>query len=69
MRGGEESSSGTAYLIFGVALEQENVHHGELVGESVALKLLTYPGAEDGHGQGDVVHRLDLRRLFPILLN
>ncbi|KAK1845114.1 hypothetical protein CCHR01_12229 [Colletotrichum chrysophilum] len=50
-------------LVFGVALEDQDVDDGELLGEPVALKLLAYPGAKDGDGKGDVVHRLDLGRL------
>lgn len=52
------------YLVFGVGLEQENVHHGELARMSVLLKLLSQSGPDVRGGHGDVVHGLDLGGLI-----
>lgn len=48
------------YLVFGVGLEQENIHHGELARVSVLLKLLSHSGPDVRGAHGDVVHSLDL---------
>lgn len=50
-------------LVFGVVLHQEHVDDGDLVDESVTLKLLSHARADDRDGEGDRVHGLDLRRL------
>lgn len=55
------SSAGCpAYLIVGMAPEDEDVHRRELVDESVALKLLPDASSDGGDGEGDRVHGLDL---------
>lgn len=52
-----------AYLVVGGALEKKDIDHGQLVDESVALKLLPHAGPDGCDGEGDRVHGLDLGRL------
>jgi hypothetical protein len=54
---------GASYLIIGIVLKEENVHHWQLVDESMALKLLPYAGADSRNWMWDRVHGLNLRGL------
>lgn len=40
------------YLIVGMALCEQNIHHGQLVNEAVALEFLPDAGANDRNGEG-----------------
>jgi len=53
-------TSSRYYLVIRITLEQQDIHHGELVRESVPLKLLSHPRTNGRNGQGNVVHFLDL---------
>lgn len=52
------------YLIVGMALRDQNIHHVQLVNEAVALELLSDTRANDRDGEGNRVHGLHLRRLL-----
>lgn len=48
------------YLVVGMALCEQNIHHGQLVNEAVALKFLSDARANDRDGEGYRVHGLHL---------
>lgn len=51
------------YLVLGMGLEEENIHHGELASISVLLEFLSYPGSDVRRRHRHVVHGLDFRSL------
>lgn len=56
-------AGGATDLVLGIVLHEQDVDDGQLVYESVALKLLPHARADHGDGEWDRVHGLDLGRL------
>lgn len=55
--------TGATNLELGVALEEQHIHHLQLVHIAVLLEFLADLGADGGNGDVQRVHSLDLRGL------
>jgi hypothetical protein len=71
-RRGERSSTamviarGLTHLVLRIVLCEKDVDDRELVHVSVTLKLLPHPCSDDGDGEGNRVHGLDLGGLLKV---